>query len=95
MLGHVPEPHISSSRVPEPPISPCGIMVLKSTTVVFDCYEGGPPIKDDTHPKRGHNIHTCVSFTAETLELSSKKEEFLSRDTNKGRLIRMTCDELR
>ena len=67
----------------------CGIMVLKPTTVVFDVYEEGPPIKDDTYQRRGHNIHTGVSFTAETLELSSKKEEFLSRDTNKQRLIRM------
>ena len=81
MLGNVPEPPISSSRVPESPISPCGIMVLKAT--------------DDTYQRRGHTIHTGISFTAETLEFSSKKEEFLLRDTNKQRLIRMICDELR
>ena len=84
MLGHVheppissyrvPEPSIASSRVPEPPISPCGIMVLKAATVVFDGYEEGPPIKDDTYQRGGHNIHTYVSFTAETVELSSKNE---------------------
>ena len=70
-------------------------MVLRATTVAFDGYEEGPLIKEDTRQRRGHTIHTGFSFTAETLELSSKKEEFLSRDTNKGRLIRMTCDELR
>ena len=95
MLGHVPEPPISSSRVPEPPISPCGLMILKATTVVYDGYGEGPPIKDDTYQRRGLNIHTCVSFTAKTLEFSSKKEEFLLRDINKQRLIRMICDELR
>ena len=65
----------------EPPISPSGLMVLKATTAVFDGYEEGAPTKCDTHQRRGHNIHTVASFTAETLELSSKKEGFLSRDT--------------
>ena len=84
MLCHVPEPPISSSRVSEPPISPC----------VCDGYEEGPPIKDDRNQRIGHDIRTYLSFTAETLELSRKKEEFLSRDTDKQRLIRMICDEL-
>ena len=65
-----------------------------ATTVVFDGYEEGPSIKDNTHQRRGHNIHPVVSFTAET-EFSGKKEEFLSRDINKQRLIRMISDELR
>ena len=39
-------------------------------------------------------MHPVVSFTAET-EFSGKKEEFLSRDTNKQRLIRMISDQLR
>ena len=35
-------------------------------------------IKDDTHQRRGHNnIHTVVSYTAET-DLSGEKEEFVS-----------------
>ena len=38
-------------------------------------------IKDDTHQRRGHHIHTVVSFTAKT-NFSGKKEEFLSRDTH-------------
>ena len=51
-------------------------------------------IKDNTHERRGHNIHPIVCFTAET-EFSGKKEEFLSRDVNKQRLIQMIRDELR
>ena len=39
-------------------------------------------------------MHPVVSFTAET-EFSGKKEEFVSRDTNKQRLIRMISDQLR
>ena len=74
MLGHVPEPPISSSLVPDSPMSQCGIIVLKATTIVFDGYEEEPPIKDDTYQRRGHNIQTGVSFTAETLELSSKRK---------------------
>ena len=51
-------------------------------------------IKDDTHQRRGHNIHAVVSFTAAT-DFSGKKEEFLSRDTTKQRVIPMISDELR
>ena len=39
-------------------------------------------------------MHPVVSFTAET-EFSGKKEELLSRDTNKQRLIRKISDQLR
>lgn len=65
-----------------------------ASTIVFDCYEEGPTIKDNTHLRRGHSIHPVVSFTADT-KFSGKKEEFLSRDVNKQRLIRMVSDELR
>ena len=51
-------------------------------------------IKDDTHHRRGHNIHAVVSFTAET-DFSDKKEELLSRDITKQRVIPMISDELR
>ena len=51
-------------------------------------------LKDDTHHRRGHNIHAVVSFTAET-DFSGKKDEFLSRDTTKQRMIPMISDELR
>ena len=60
-----------------------------ATTVVFDGYE-----EDNTHQRRGRNMHPVVSSTAEA-EFSGKKEEFLSRDTNKQRLIRMISDQLR
>ena len=50
-------------------------------------------IKDDTHRRRGHNIHTVVSVTAE--DFSGMMEDFLSRDTTKQRVIPMINDELR
>ena len=65
-----------------------------ATTVVFYGYDEGPSIEDNTQQRRGRNMHPVFSFTAET-EISGKKEEFLSRDTNKQRLIRMISDQLR
>ena len=64
-------------------------------TVVFDGYTGGPSIKDNTHQRRlGQKVHPVVSFTAET-EFAGKKEEFLSRDSNKQGLIDLISGELR
>ena len=63
-------------------------------TVVFDGYGGGPSIKDNTHQRRGHNIHPVVKFTEET-EFSGKKGDFLSRDSNKQGLINLISDGLR
>jgi len=60
-----------------------------ATTVVFDGYDEGPSIKDNTHERRGQNIHPIVSFTTET-EFSGKKAAFLSKDVNKQRLISST-----
>ena len=37
-----------------------------ATPVVFDGYEEGPSIKDNTHQRRGRKMHPVVSFTAET-----------------------------
>ena len=65
-----------------------------ATTVVFDGYEEWPSIKYNTHQRRGRNMHSVVNFTAET-GFSGKREAFLSRDTNKQRLIRMISDQLR
>ncbi len=65
-----------------------------ATTVVFDGYEEGPSIKDNTHQRRGHNSHPIVHFIADT-EFSGKKDEFMSRDANKQRLIQMITAELR
>ena len=64
------------------------------TTIVFDGYEEGPSIKENTHQRRGRNVYHDVSFTAQT-ELSGKKEEFLSRYTNNQRLIQMISAQLR
>ena len=61
---------------------------------MFDGYEDGPSIKDNTHQRRGNNIHPIVNFTGET-EFSGKKEEFLSRDLNKQRLIQLISDALK
>ena len=43
-----------------------------ATTIVFDGYGDGPSIKDNTHQRRGNNIHPIVNFTAET-EFSGKR----------------------
>lgn len=51
-------------------------------------------IEDNTHHKRGHNIPSVISFTAE-IEFSDKKEKFLSRNAHKKGLIWMVSDELR
>ena len=64
------------------------------TTVAFDGYEEWPSIIYNTHQRRGRNVHHVVSFTAE-IELSGKKDELLSRDTNKPILIKMISDQLR
>jgi hypothetical protein len=37
-----------------------------STTILFNGYEEGPSIKDNTHLRRGHDIHPIVSFTPDT-----------------------------
>ena len=54
-------------------------------TVVFDGY-GGPSNKDNNHQRRGMNVHPVVHFTADT-EFIRKKEQFLSRASNKERFI--------
>ena len=51
-------------------------------------------IKNDTHQRRGQNILMVVCFTDDT-DVSGKKEEILSRDPNKHRMIPMISDELR
>ena len=63
-------------------------------TVVFDGYSGGPSIKDNTRQRRGQNIHPVVRFTADT-EFAGKKDECLSRDSNKQELIDLINRELR
>ena len=62
-------------------------------TVVFDGYGEGPSIKDNTHLRRGKNLHPVISFTAET-EFSGKKEDFLSCDKNKADMIALISTAL-
>ena len=62
-------------------------------TVVFDGY-GGLSIKDNTHQRRGMNVHPVVHFTADT-EFIGKKEKFLSRASNKEGLISLISAQLR
>lgn len=62
-------------------------------TVVFDGYGEGPSIKDNTHQRRGKNLHPIVSFTKET-QFSGKKEDFLSRDKNKANVIALISTAL-
>ena len=58
-------------------------------TVVFDGYTRGPSIKDNTHERRTrHKVCPIVNFTAET-KFVGKKEDFLSRPTNKQNIIDM------
>lgn len=63
-------------------------------TVVFDGYLGGPTIKDNTHQRRGKNVHAVISFTEETV-FDGKKDEFLSRDRNKQKMIDLISEKLR
>ena len=65
-----------------------------SATVVFDGYLGGPTIKDNTHQRRGKNVHPVISFTEETV-FAGKKDEFLSRDRNKQNMIDLISEKLR
>ena len=63
-------------------------------TVIFDGYEGGPSIKDNTHQRRGKNTYPVVNFTEET-EFTGKKEDFLTRDCNKQCIINLISVELK
>ena len=53
---------------------------------MFDGYDEGPSIKDNTHQRRGNNKHQIVSLTAET-EFSGKKEDVLSCEKSKTEII--------
>ena len=64
-------------------------------TVVLDGYNGGPSFKDITHHRRlGQKVHPVVSFSAKT-ELAGKREDFLSRNSNKQGLIDLISCELK
>lgn len=61
--------------------------------IVFDGYERGPFIKDNTNQRRGHNVNPIFSFTLDT-KFSGKEEEFLSRISNKQQLINLISDDM-
>ena len=67
-------------------------MVLKQLHLYLMASWKGHPLKT-THIREEDTIviQLFVSPSTETLELSSKKESFLSRDTNSQRQIRMIC----
>ena len=65
-----------------------------SAIVVFDGYLGEPTIKDNTHQRRGKNVHPVISFTEETV-FAGKKDEFLSRDRNKQNMIDLISKKIR
>ena len=65
-----------------------------SATAVFDGYVSGPSIRDNTHQRWGQTtIYPMVNSTGET-EFEGKKEEFISRGSNKQHLISLISDEL-
>ena len=64
-----------------------------SATVVLDGYLGGPTIKENTHQRRGKNVHPVISFTEETV-FAGKKDEVLSRDRNKQNMIDLISEKL-
>ena len=65
-----------------------------ATTVVFDGYEEGPSIKDNTHREEDA---ICTHLSASLLRQSSQasRKSSCQNDTNKQRLIRMISDQLR
>jgi len=52
-----------------------------------------PSIKDNTHQRRGQINRPLISFTAQT-EFVGRKDDFLSRSSNKQGLIKLVTDEL-
>lgn len=62
-------------------------------TVVFDGYSEGPSIKDNTHQRRGENTHPIINLNADT-EFVGRKDDFLTRSSNKEALIKLMTEEL-
>ena len=57
-------------------------------------YVSGPSIRNTTHQRLGQTtIYPMVNSTGET-EFEAKKEEFISRGSNKQHLISLISDEL-
>ena len=57
-------------------------------TEVFDGYNSGPSIKENTHNRRGsHNV--SVRHISEDMTFTGKRDEFLKNKSNKSRIIDM------
>lgn len=65
-----------------------------TTTVVFDGYQDTPSTKDSTHQRRQQRNHLLVSVTPGTV-FNGKKEDFLSKGSNKQALIDIISTRLR
>ena len=65
-----------------------------ATIVVFDGYEEGPSIKDNTHQRKDA---ICTQLSASLLRQSfqARRKSSGQNDTNNQRLIRMISDQLR
>ena len=64
-----------------------------TATVVFDGYQEIPSTKDNTHDRRQQRHHPLVSVSPDTV-FSGKKDEFLSRGSNKQALINIISGRL-
>ena len=65
------------------------------STVVFDGYNNGPSIKDNTHQRRGCKIVYPEVYVAMNTVFEGRKEHFLSRHRNTQSLIDIISSELR
>ena len=65
-----------------------------TATVVFDGYQDGPSTKDSTHQRRQQTNHPLVSVTPGAV-FNYKKDDFLSKGSNKQALIDIISTRLR
>ena len=66
-----------------------------NATVVFDGYDGGPSIKDNTHVRCSRNHVANKVNISDATKFAGKKEDFLSNDTNKQAIIHLISQRLR
>lgn len=65
-----------------------------TATVVFDGYQDTPTTKDSTHQSRQQRNHPLVSVTSGAM-FNGKKDDFMSRGSNKQALIDLISTRLR
>lgn len=64
------------------------------STVIFDGYNKSPTIKDVTHRRRGTKTSRDVNFSP-NMKFIGKKEQFLSNESNKQKMILLIGNLLR